>query len=229
MRLTFVTHLKIMMWLTVILLEKNFYLIIPMTNGYLCLLSADQCRINTNVERFVSDEYDMQISKHCMRYSNSLTKPATFSKKCPHQESIPFSSLPKGSARLNGQIECQKQRLCELNNEVHTFEDSLLILRHECRQLVLNGGDPDLIRSLDHLISDKIEEHAWKPKALERVRRKLKNSRTRAGFIRIECAYLALSKDPNAPIQNVTNVSTIAGVSNASEDELSSSVVTTSK
>jgi hypothetical protein len=78
------------------------------------------------------------------------------------------------------------------------------------------------------MISDKIEGHAWKQKALERARRKLKNSRTRAGFTRVERAYLALSEDPNAPIWNVTNAFMIAGVSNASEGELSSAVATTS-
>ncbi len=48
------------------------------------------------------------------------------------------------------------------------------------------------------------------------------------GFTRVERAFLALFKDPMAPIQNVTNASTIAGTSNASEDELISALATIS-
>jgi hypothetical protein len=53
--------------------------------------------------------FKIQQHNRCVRYSDSLTEPATFTNKCSQQESIPFSSPPRGSARLNGQIECQKQ------------------------------------------------------------------------------------------------------------------------
>jgi len=75
---------------------------------------------------------------------------------------------------LNSQIENQEQRLYELNNNIHTFDDSLKTLRHKCRRLALSGGDPNLSRSLDRVISDKIEQYAWKQKEWEQVRQKLK-------------------------------------------------------
>jgi hypothetical protein len=140
----------------------------------------------------------------------------------------PFTCHPRSSNRLNSQIETLEQRLYELNNDFCSFDGSLKTLRHERQELALSGGDPNFIHSLDRVISNKIEQYAWKQKESEQVRQKLTESRKRVGFTRVERAFLALFKDPMAPIQNVTNASTIAGTSNASEDELISALATIS-
>ena len=195
----------------------------PVSNKHKCQNVCKRRIRHAVIRQFKTYQHKLRV-----QYSDYLTKPTTVSYKCSEQDSIPFSSHPRSSIKLNSQIENQEQRLYELNNNIHTFDDSLKTLRHKCRRLALSGGDPNLIRSLDRVISDKIEQHAWKQKEWEQVRQKLKESKKRAGFTWVERTFLALSEDPVAPIWNVTNASTIAGASNTSEDELSSAVATTS-
>jgi hypothetical protein len=52
----------------------------------------------------------------------------------------------------------------DLQSELLTSEKTINILRQSHSQILLNRGDPNVIRQLDYAISKNIEQHAWQQK-----------------------------------------------------------------